>query len=65
MLAATTHTTTALRNYALIAAAIIFIGSGLTDTFFNPNRAAQQDRIDSFSSVISAGLVAQANNLGR
>ena len=65
MLAATTHTTTALRNYVILAATIIFMGSGLTDVFFNPSRTGQQDRIDNYSSVISAGLVAQANNLGR
>jgi hypothetical protein len=66
MLTATAHDDTAtIRNYALIAAAIIFMTSGLTDVFFNPNRLGQQGRLDTYSNVISAGLVNQANNLGR
>jgi hypothetical protein len=66
MLATTAHNnTTALRNYAIIAASIILMSSGLTNVFFNPARTGQQDRIDTYSSVISAGLVAQAQNLGR
>ena len=55
----------ALRNYAVIATALIVTCSGLTDIFFNPARSAQQERIDSFSNVISAGLVSQAQTLGR
>jgi hypothetical protein len=50
---------------AIIAASIIFMTSGLTNIFFNPRRSGQQDRIDTYSNVISAGLVAQAQNLGR
>lgn len=66
MLATTAHNnSTALRNYAIIAASIIFMSSGLTNLFFNPARSGQQDRIDTYSSVISAGLVSQARNLGR
>jgi hypothetical protein len=66
MLATTAHNNTAaLRNYAIIAASIIFMSSGLTNIFFNPSRSGQQDRIDTYSNVISAGLVAQAQNLGR
>ena len=66
MLATTAHHhNTALRNYAIVAASIIFFGSGLTNIFFNPARSGQQDRINTYSSVISAGLVAQAQNLGR
>ena len=65
MLATTAHNTTALRNYAIIATSIIFMSSGLTNLFFNPARSGQQDRIDTYSSVISAGLVSQARNLGR
>ena len=65
MLATAHHDNTALRNYAIVAASIIFFGSGLTNIFFNPARSGQQDRIDTYSSVISAGLVAQAQNLGR
>jgi hypothetical protein len=66
MLATTAHNNTAaIRNYAIIAASIIFMTSGLTNIFFNPSRSGQQDRIDTYSNVISAGLVAQAQNLGR
>ena len=66
MLATTAHhNSTAIRNYAIIAASIIFMSSGLTNLFFNPARSGQQDRIDTYSSVISAGLVSQARNLGR
>jgi hypothetical protein len=65
MLATAHHDNTALRNYLIIAVSIIFFGSGLTNIFFNPARNGQQDRIDTYSSVISAGLVAQAQNLGR
>ena len=65
MLATASHNTAALRNYAAIAAAIIVTCSGLTDIFFNPSRSGQQDRIDTFSNVISAGLVSQARTLGQ
>ena len=59
------NNTAAIRNYAVIAAAIVFTCSGLTDVFFNPNRDSQQNRIDTYSNVISAGLVSQARSLGR
>ena len=59
------NTTTAFRNYAVIATTLIVTCSGLTDLFFNPARSAQQERIDNYSNVISAGLVSQAQSLGR
>jgi hypothetical protein len=62
---ATQNNTAAIRNYAILAASIIFMSAGLTDLFFNPSRVGQQDKIDTYSNVISAGLVSQANNLGR
>ena len=62
---ATQNNTATLRNYAIIAATIIFTCSGLTDVFFNPSRNGQQNRIDTYSNVISAGLVSQAQTLGR
>lgn len=66
MLATNTHdNTTAIRNYAIIAAALIIFSSGLTNLFLNPSRSGQQDRLDTYSNVISAGLVARASNLGR
>ena len=61
----TTHdNNAAIRNYAILAASIIFMSAGLTDVFCNPSRVGQQDKIDTYSNVISVGLVAQAKNLG-
>ena len=40
--------TTALRNYVLLAAAVVITSMGVTDVFTNPGRVAQQDRLDGY-----------------
>ncbi len=58
--ATTTNTATALRNYLILAATVMLMSVGLVDTFTNPSRVAQQDRLDNYGRYLSAGLVAYA-----
>ncbi|WP_370051335.1 hypothetical protein [Cyanothece sp. BG0011] len=53
----TTNNTTIVRNYIILAATVMFASMGLTDTFFAPTRTGQQDRLDNYGQVVSAGLV--------
>lgn len=53
-----TTTTTIIRNYCLLAATVVLMSVGMTHTFNNPNRLAQQDKIDSYSQYVGVGLVA-------
>ncbi len=61
----TTNHTIILRNYIILTATVMFTAIGLTDTFLAPTRVGQQDRINSFGQVLSAGLVSYSQNLGR
>ncbi len=54
----TTTTTTAIRNYFILATTVILMSVGLTDTFTNPHRAAQQDKFDQYGQYVGVGLVA-------
>jgi hypothetical protein len=60
MLSTTTETTTAIRNYIIAAASIVLLSVGVADTFNSPTRISQQDRLDNYGRVISAGLVSYA-----
>ncbi|GBF80439.1 hypothetical protein [Aphanothece sacrum] len=60
-----TNSTTIIRNYLILATTVMVISSGLVDTFNNPTRAGQQDRLDNYGRYVSAGLVAHAQTLGR
>ncbi len=57
--------TTVIRNYIILAATVVFTSMGLTDTFMAPTRSGQQDRLDNYGRVVSAGLVAYSQKLGR
>lgn len=61
----TAQTTTALRNYLLLAAAVTLTSIGLCDTFTTPARVAQQDRIDGYTQYLGVGLVATAQKFAR
>ena len=61
----TNDNTTVIRNYIILATTVIIASMGLTDSFMAPDRAAQQDRIDNYGRVVSAGLVAYSQKLGR
>ena len=61
----TNENTTVIRNYIILATTVIIASMGLTDSFMNPSRAAQQERIDNYGRVVSAGLVAYSQKLGR
>ncbi len=61
----TTNNTIIIRNYVILAALTLFVSMGLTDTFFASTRTGQQDRLDNYGQVVSAGLVAYAQKLGR
>jgi hypothetical protein len=66
-----TATTTAndnaiiVRNYIILAATVMFMSMGLVDTFMAPSRISQQGRLDNYGRVMSAGLVAYSQKLGR
>jgi len=61
----TSQPTTALRNYVLLAAAVVITSMGITDLFTNPARVAQQDRLDGYTQYVGVGLVATAQSFGR
>ncbi|MGK7939496.1 MAG: hypothetical protein AB4062_04960 [Crocosphaera sp.] len=65
MLNTTTNNTTIIRNYIILATTVIFASVGLTDTFFAPTRNGQQDRLNNYGQVVSAGMVAYSQKLGR
>ncbi|HAC64167.1 MAG TPA: hypothetical protein DCF68_11660 [Cyanothece sp. UBA12306] len=65
MFTTTNQNTIVIRNYIILAATIMFASMGLTDTFLSPTRAGQQNRLDSYGQVISAGMVAYGQQLGR
>ncbi|MGB5595460.1 MAG: hypothetical protein WBM32_04420 [Crocosphaera sp.] len=46
MFTTTTNNTTIVRNYIILAATVVFASMGLTDTFFAPTRASQQNRLN-------------------
>jgi hypothetical protein len=41
----------------------MFATMGLTDTFFAPTRTGQQDRLDNYGQVVSAGLVSPISKI--
>lgn len=60
----TPHTTTALRNYFILAAAVVVTSIGFSDAFTAPNRIAQQDRLNHYGQYVGVGLVATAQKFG-
>ena len=65
MLNTTTNNTPIVRNYIILAATVMFASMGLTDTFNTPTRTGQQDRLNNYGQVVSAGLVSHSQKLGR
>ena len=61
----TNNNTIIVRNYIILAATVVFASIGLTDTFMAPTRASQQDRLNNYGQVVSAGLVSYSQKLGR
>ena len=61
----TNNNTTIVRNYIILATTVMIASMGLTDTFLSPTRAGQQDRIDNYGRVVSAGMVSYSQKLGR
>ncbi|MEM8780371.1 MAG: hypothetical protein AAGF26_16175 [Cyanobacteria bacterium P01_G01_bin.49] len=59
------NTNTIVRNYIILAATVMFASIGLTDTFMAPTRSGQQDRLNTYGQVVSAGLVSYSQKLGR
>jgi hypothetical protein len=59
------HPNTTLRNYVLLAAAVVITSLGVTDIFTNPARVAQQDRLDNYGQYVGVGLVATAQSFVR
>ncbi len=54
-----------IRNYIILAATVMLTSVGLTDTFFSPSRTGQQERLDNYGQVVSAGFVAYSQKIGR
>lgn len=50
--------TTTIRNYCVLAATVVVMTMGLTDTFTNPHRIAQQEKFDNYGQYVGVGLVA-------
>ncbi len=65
MLNTTTNNTVIIRNYIILAATVMLTAMGLSDTFLAPTRAGQQDRLNNYGQVVSAGLVSYSQTLGR
>ncbi|MGK7956236.1 MAG: hypothetical protein AB4063_13455 [Crocosphaera sp.] len=65
MLNTTINNTIIIRNYVILAATVMLTTIGLTDTFLAPTRSAQQDRLNNYGQVVSAGLVSYSQTLGR
>ena len=65
MLNTNTNNTIFIRNYIILAVTVVFTSMGLTDTFLAPTRPGQQDRLNNYGQVISAGLVSYSQKLGR
>ncbi|MDJ0659697.1 MAG: hypothetical protein QNJ42_09420 [Crocosphaera sp.] len=61
----TTTNTIIVRNYIILTATVMFAAIGLTDTFLAPTRTGQQDRLNNYGQVVSAGLVSYSQKLGR
>lgn len=61
----TNNHTTVIRNYIVLATTVMVASVGLTDTFMMPSRAGQQDRLDNYGRVVSAGLVSYSQKLSR
>jgi hypothetical protein len=66
MLNATTNNNNQLiRNYIIAATTVMLMSAGVADMFNNPQRLAQQDRLDGYGHYISAGLVSYGKSLAR
>lgn len=61
----TANPTTAIRNYCILAASVVLVAVGMTDTFNNPSRVAQQDKLDNYGQYVGVGLVAYSQKFLR
>ncbi|MCU0537500.1 MAG: hypothetical protein MUD14_26730 [Hydrococcus sp. Prado102] len=55
--------TTFIRNYAIAIVSVTMMSVALTDLYNQPSRIGQQNKLDSFSRVVSAGLVSQSQKV--
>lgn len=46
-----------IRNYILTVASVILTSLGIADQFYNPARIAHQERVNSFTRYLGAGVV--------
>ncbi|ACK67935.1 conserved hypothetical protein [Rippkaea orientalis PCC 8801] len=65
MLFIKTNKAVIIRNYIILSLFVTIMGVGLTDTFKQPSRVGQQDRLDNYFRYINAGFVNAAQKLGR
>ncbi len=61
----TTNNTSFIRNYIIAATTVMLMSAGMADLFNNPERIAQQTKLDNYTPYISAGLVSYGKSLGR
>ncbi|ACK69931.1 conserved hypothetical protein [Gloeothece citriformis PCC 7424] len=66
MLSATpTNNTSFIRNYIIAATTVMLMSVGVADMFNNPQRIAQQEKLDGYGRYIGAGLVSYGKSLAR
>lgn len=53
----------AIRNYLVVLGSVMFLGMGLADTYNQPSRVAQQNRLDNYGRFIGVGLVAYSQKV--
>ncbi len=54
-----------VRNYIIAATSVMLMSMGVADMFNNPQRIAQQAKLEGYAPYISAGLVSYGKNLAR
>ena len=61
----TTPNNSIIRNYLIAAISVMLVSVGVTDMFNAPSRTGQQERLNGYSTYVSAGMVSYGKSLGR
>lgn len=65
MLTTTTDNSPIIRNYIIAVLGVMLVSAGVADMFNSPFRLGQQERLNSYSTYVSAGIVSYGKSLGR
>ncbi|MGK7875842.1 MAG: hypothetical protein AB4426_21860 [Xenococcaceae cyanobacterium] len=60
MLSKVKRNTLLIRNYSIAMISVILISLGLSEVYYHPYRAGQQQRLDRYSRMIKTGLAIKA-----